>query len=130
MIIFLSNFIFYFLQSHRDAKGLYRKSFPLYDTFEEIYAKDRANGVSAASAADRLEKEMNQSNASESSPMVCNVRCQTSETKKTKRKFEDIEKTQEQFKSMMQKIMQHDQEIMKELANTLSKDEKSDRARL
>ncbi|KAJ9189238.1 hypothetical protein P3X46_000555 [Hevea brasiliensis] len=31
----------------KDAKGLFRKPFTFYDSFEEIYAKDRATGVSA-----------------------------------------------------------------------------------
>ncbi|KAF2300160.1 hypothetical protein GH714_010109 [Hevea brasiliensis] len=55
------------VKSHKDAKGLFRKLFAFYDIFEEIYAKDRATGVSAA---DRVDAENNQSTncISESNP--------------------------------------------------------------
>ncbi|KAH9603222.1 hypothetical protein KSS87_017791 [Heliosperma pusillum] len=32
-------------KSHKDAKGIYRKPFPLFDAMEEIYSKDRATGA-------------------------------------------------------------------------------------
>ncbi|KAF2302625.1 hypothetical protein GH714_042394 [Hevea brasiliensis] len=55
------------VKSHKDAKGLFWKPFAFYDIFEEIYAKDRATGVSAA---DRVDAKNNQSTncISESNP--------------------------------------------------------------
>ncbi|KAJ9189237.1 hypothetical protein P3X46_000554 [Hevea brasiliensis] len=98
-----------FVKSHKDAKGLFRKPFTFYDIFEEIYAKDRATGVSATN---RVDAENNQSTncISESNPADDDASGQfigtsqdpPSGSKKQKRKFEEIEKVQGQFIDMMQ----------------------------
>ncbi|KNA17743.1 hypothetical protein SOVF_076180 [Spinacia oleracea] len=44
-------------KSHKEAKGLYRKPFPLFDNLEEIFAKDRATGLKSALPFDRDDQE-------------------------------------------------------------------------
>ncbi|KAK9734898.1 hypothetical protein RND81_04G170300 [Saponaria officinalis] len=45
------------LQSHKDAKGIFRKLFPLFDAMEEIYSKDRATGVRGNMPLDRDDQD-------------------------------------------------------------------------
>ncbi|XP_074289415.1 uncharacterized protein LOC141614549 [Silene latifolia] len=45
-------------KSHKDARGMYRKSFPLFDAMEEIYSKDRATGIKGNTALDRDDQDV------------------------------------------------------------------------
>ncbi|KAL2933368.1 hypothetical protein RDABS01_016487 [Bienertia sinuspersici] len=45
-------------KSHKEAKGMFRKPFPLFDDLEEIYAKDRATGLKSAMPADRDDEDL------------------------------------------------------------------------
>ncbi|KAL2901238.1 hypothetical protein RDABS01_026320 [Bienertia sinuspersici] len=45
-------------KSHKEAKGMFRKPFPLFDDLEEIYAKDRATGMKSAMPADRDDEDL------------------------------------------------------------------------
>ncbi|KAH9622977.1 hypothetical protein KSS87_017516 [Heliosperma pusillum] len=43
--------------SHKDAKGMYRKPFLLFDAMEEIYSKDKATGAKGNTALDRDDQD-------------------------------------------------------------------------
>ncbi|KAL2905694.1 Histidine--tRNA ligase, partial [Bienertia sinuspersici] len=45
-------------KSHKEAKGMFRKPFPLFDDLEEIYAKDRATVLKSAMPADRDDEDL------------------------------------------------------------------------
>ncbi|XP_074302133.1 uncharacterized protein LOC141633588 [Silene latifolia] len=107
-------------KSHRDAKGLYRKPFPLFDAMEEIYSKDRATGVNSNMPLDRVDQETNNeiSNAeTQSAVEVPNEESEISKraldetsnrpTKKKARKNKEIQNMQKSFEKLMGTMLEN-----------------------
>ncbi|GAB2287337.1 hypothetical protein Dimus_039821 [Dionaea muscipula] len=143
-----------YCKSHRDARGLYRKSFPFFGIFEEIFAKDKATGAKASNAADRDDDEdMTRMSANEtedipavnhsgggghgeetSSQTPGQARASsTSKRKGCKRKKENNDALQSlagKFVDMMQQLMQNQTECVAQLVKSFGSEEKNPKAGL
>ncbi|XP_038712764.1 uncharacterized protein LOC120006701 [Tripterygium wilfordii] len=116
------------VKSHPFAKGLYMKSWPLYDKFEEIFAKDRAIGTNAATAADRV----SQSIATPNEEVPVTIATFSSTRKPAyKRKLEEIESSQAELSSKVEAAFAIGNEQLSQILATITTGSKpADRAQL
>ena len=125
------------------------KPWPLYNIFEEVYAKDRATRANAATTADQSHQEMEQSsnNAKETMPLDKNEdtsvedssRNVTSDQEGTtsrktngKRKLRNkyIDTMQEKVIDLMKHVIQSNNECVSQIISAFKANEKCDRTRL
>ncbi|KAK9741892.1 hypothetical protein RND81_03G136000 [Saponaria officinalis] len=120
-------------KSHKDAKGMFRKPFPLFDAMEEIYSKDRATGAKGNTPLDRDDQDaINETNENAQQEVQSGELTEGSETtkrcgdeslkrpsKKMLRKNKEILNVQKSFENLMGTMLENSNAQIAQLTTML-----------
>ncbi|XP_074321816.1 uncharacterized protein LOC141659019 [Silene latifolia] len=120
-------------KSHKEAKGLFRKPFPLFDAMEEIYAKDRQQKAKGNTPLDRDDQdEINETSENAQQEFQSGELTEGSETskrcgdesvkrpsKKRLRKNKEILNVQKSFENLMGTMLENSNAQITQLTNML-----------
>ncbi|CAO2842014.1 unnamed protein product [Amaranthus hypochondriacus] len=119
-------------KSHKDARGMFRKSFSFYDDLELIYSKDKATGSKAILPADKddeetmlqdttpgKEEEDVPSEVSATNKRIVDEGSSKDKAKKKVRKNKEIQNMQKKLETMLEKLIESSNEQIEKLVSVL-----------
>ncbi|KAK9669474.1 hypothetical protein RND81_13G133000 [Saponaria officinalis] len=106
-------------KSHKDAKGMFRKPFPLFDAMEEIYSKDRATGVRGNMPLDRDDQDVIKETSENAQEDDLSVDVSTEGSGSSKRSGDGSSSQPRKKKSRKNKEIQNMQKSFENLLGTM-----------